>query len=260
MKKYHLITGLHRSGSTLLTAILNQNPKFDAGPSTGLYDLMYSVYDRLNSQNIYVPLINESKRKNILLGLFESYYKDVDKEVCFNTNRGWILFPHLISFLDPNIKFICCVREIPLIMNSFERLYQKHPTHIINMLRRNTDHKDFGLVENRCRILFDEYLLFGVKAVQEILISTYRNRFLFVEHESLCNNPRKKIQEVYDFIEEPYFDHDFSNVESSHKELDLFANCPTLHTTEKIVRASGNNLYISRKILDQYNIGKYWID
>ena len=32
MKKYYFIGGIHRSGSTLLSTILNQNPRFYSGP------------------------------------------------------------------------------------------------------------------------------------------------------------------------------------------------------------------------------------
>ncbi|NBP58534.1 sulfotransferase, partial [bacterium] len=33
-KKYYFISGLPRSGSTLLSAILNQNPRFYSGPNS----------------------------------------------------------------------------------------------------------------------------------------------------------------------------------------------------------------------------------
>ena len=82
---------------------------------------------------------------------------------------------------------------------------------------------------------------------------------MFLEHEDLCNNPEQKMKELYDFIDEPYFDHDFNNVGSSHKELDLFGNCPTLHTTENVLHNSQNKLYAPKQILDNFNIGKYWI-
>lgn len=259
MKKYHLITGMPRSGSTLLTAILNQNPRFHASPSDGLYDVMYAVFEQFNSMNIYSPLMDETKRKNIFFGMIESFYQDVDKDVCFNTNRGWVFFPHLIPFLNPNIKFICCVRELPLIVNSFERLYQKHPAHIINIFRKGANsHQDYASFEKRYRILYENYLGIGVQMIKEISMSCHKDNFMFLEHEDLCNNPRQKIKEVYQFINEPYFEHNFNDVGSSHKELDLFANCPTLHTTEEVVRSPITKLYAPKQILDQFDIGRYW--
>ena len=43
MKKYYFIAGLHRSGATLLSSILNQNPRFYSGPLTPVLDIMKNI-------------------------------------------------------------------------------------------------------------------------------------------------------------------------------------------------------------------------
>ncbi|HEY2623443.1 MAG TPA: sulfotransferase, partial [Dyella sp.] len=50
-RKFHFISGLPRSGTTLLAAILNQNPRFRAGMTSPLADIMGVVIAEASSKN-----------------------------------------------------------------------------------------------------------------------------------------------------------------------------------------------------------------
>ena len=52
-RKFHFISGLPRSGSTLLAAILNQNPRFRAGMTSPLADIMGVVIAEASSKNYF---------------------------------------------------------------------------------------------------------------------------------------------------------------------------------------------------------------
>ena len=90
-----------RSGTTVFSTILNQNPKFYSQPTTPLYFILNDVYESLNKKGSPQILIKEETRKNLFLGLFDSFYKELDtsKEVVFNTNRGWLTKINLINYL-----------------------------------------------------------------------------------------------------------------------------------------------------------------
>ena len=49
-KKYHFITGLPRSGSTLLTSILNQNPRFHSSITDPLATFVKGMLDTLQNE------------------------------------------------------------------------------------------------------------------------------------------------------------------------------------------------------------------
>lgn len=256
MKKFHIISGMPRSGSTMFSAMLNQNPRFHAAPTTMLFFMFEDLYLGFNRLKHGV-LISETKRKNLLKGLFQSYYEDNDKEVIFDTNRAWTAVKHVIPAVDPNMKYICLVREIPLILNSFEKAFFKNPLHISSLYDvSNTLHKT---CEERCEHIFEHKIAPQIKNIREIVNSSYSNNFLFIEYEHLCEFPDEVMKKVYNFIDEPFFTHDFNNVQSEYYLFDLIDNNPNFHTTDPILRSKPTKVETPDTVLSKYNIGKYWI-
>jgi sulfotransferase len=111
MKELFFISGLPRSGSTLLSAILRQNPEMYADISSPVQGLVTSAIQVVTGSETN-HLIHEDKRKTILRGLFESYYADVDRPLVFDTSRGWTSKTNLLKDLFPQTKIICCVRDL----------------------------------------------------------------------------------------------------------------------------------------------------
>ena len=89
MAKTHFISGLPRSGSTLLAALLRQNPRFEAGMSGPLAGLFGALLGQMSARNEYSVFIDDARRERILRGLFDSFYADCKAGVIFDTSRGW---------------------------------------------------------------------------------------------------------------------------------------------------------------------------
>lgn len=69
----HLISGLPRSGSTLLAALLRQNPRFYATMSTpvgGLCDRLLAGM----SEDEFSGFITPDQKREMLLSVFRIYY------------------------------------------------------------------------------------------------------------------------------------------------------------------------------------------
>src|SRR6056300_559281 len=126
MRKYNFISGLPRSGSTLLSSILSQNPRFTSSISDPLFGYVNSITRETETNVGLSALVSPEKQKTLMRGLFDSFYQD-DTEVCFNTNRSWVANTSLLKQLYPDFRMIVCVREIPWILDSFERLERKNP-------------------------------------------------------------------------------------------------------------------------------------
>src|SRR6267154_104760 len=73
-RKFHFISGLPRSGSTLLAAILNQNPRFRAGMTSPLADIMGVVIAEASSKNDFSFDVSDDQRVAMLRGLVENFY------------------------------------------------------------------------------------------------------------------------------------------------------------------------------------------
>ena len=69
-----------------------------------------------------------AQRAAVLRGLFDSYYHDIHPaRTVFDTSRGWTGRLDLLARLFPDARVICCVRPIPWIIDSVERLIRRNP-------------------------------------------------------------------------------------------------------------------------------------
>jgi sulfotransferase len=254
MKKYHMISGLPRSGSTLLSSILKQNPRFHASITDPLASLVKGVID--NSQTgpgmkIEVPV---ERRKNLVKGLFDGYYKDVDKEVIFNTNRSWTLGLNIVKDVYPESRVLVCVRDIKWILDSFETAHRRNPMEknsIFNTVGGNVYERMDSLMEKGGIV---EFPYTGVK---QAITSAEKSMIMLIEYDVLCRNPQGMMKAVYNFIGEEYYPHDFDNVEASWDEYDSEIGLD-LHRVKRKVEFKERETILPPDIVAKYSNLEVW--
>lgn len=69
MPTYHFISGLPRAGSTLLSAILLQNPRFHAGMTSPVGALYSGMLQQFGAGTEFGPVITLDARKRLVRGL-----------------------------------------------------------------------------------------------------------------------------------------------------------------------------------------------
>jgi sulfotransferase len=257
MKEFFFISGLPRSGSTLLSAILRQNPKFYADISSPVQGLVTSTIDVITGGESN-HLIDEDRRKQILKDVFEAYYKVVTPNTVFDTCRAWTAKTSLLKNLYPQTKIICCVRDLPWILDSFERIVAKNSLYNASM----TGDEACQTVTTRCDALMD------VKKEGQVIKPYYflqdglllnPDMIMLVEYESLCKKPESVMRELYEFIDKPYFDHDFKNVEYENEAFDKALNMKSLHTVRKEVTWQERPTILPKSVWEKYgNSTDFW--
>ena len=257
-KQYYFISGLPRSGSTLLSAILKQNPNFYADIASQVNDLITGTINTLtNSENNLN--IHEDKRKVILQSLFDGYYSHIDKPVIIDSSRSWTASTNLLKELFPYTKIICCVREITWILDSFERIAAK------NCFYTNTlvDDEARPSVETRCMSLMDPTKIGTIVKpwfwLQEGM-AVNPDMIHLVEYKLLCKKPKETMQAVYNFLNKPYFDHDYNNVEYENEPFDRSCNMKDLHTVKKKVEWLERKYILPDYVLEKYTKKDFWKD
>ena len=258
-KTYHFISGLPRSGSTLLSSILKQNPRFTSGISDPLHSYAHSIIRDTNTAVGMDAAVPIEKRRELIRDMFDSFYKN-DREVCFNTNRGWTSNTSLLKNLFPNFKMIVCLRDVPWILDSFEQLNAKNPYTIKPLYH----HQELGNVHDRCRILMGEMPNFGgyvhgpLINVQQSMFCNEISHICYVEYDTLVQNPRAAMQQIYQFLGEPWYEHDFDNVEDSYDEFDDQAKIVGLHTVRKKVEYQDRRSILPGELWDRYGPMSFW--
>lgn len=256
MKKYHFISGLPRSGSTLLSTILNQNPNFNANISSPLARFVRSIITESHAGPGYHLQCDENRRIQLIKGLVDNYYYDSDNKVNFNTNRGWTVLSDILATTHPDAKIICCVRDFTEILDSFENLFRKNPFNISKMY--GSDEAQTVFTRSDALMSPGHTLKFAADCLYEALTGNNANKLFLIEYKQLAQNPEQVMMALYNFINEPYFKHDFNNVEASYDEYDLDANIKNLHTIRKTVKYIERKSILPPEIIQKYSNLEFW--
>lgn len=258
-RRFHFISGLPRSGSTLLSGILLQNPRFHAGMTSPVGSLCTAVLGQVSAGSEFGAVVGRDKRKALLQGLFDSYYADVDRPVVFDTNRAWCAKLPLVRDLFPEAKVIACVRNVAWIMDSFERLYRANPYEATRLfgaagVRGTVYSRLEGLAQH------DQTVGYAWSALREAFYGEHASSLLLVDYELLTRAPAKVLPLVYDFLGEPHFEHDFENVEYDAEEFDQQLGAPGLHRVKRQVRFTPRPAVIPPDLFDKFNQMSFWND
>ena len=205
------LSGLPRTGSTLLSAILDQNPEVHAEGNSAVCQLMWDMQQSCENSSSEQLEANyrESTQDDLVRAIPAIYYKDSKATHIIDKCRSWTL-PDNIKMLkryvrdDP--KVIVLTRPIDEIVQSFVELRKANGWQ--------------GDVESDLLIPDSEPImrsLNGVKWAQE----NNNGEFLFIEYEDLVQSTAEVIDSIYTFCGMEQFMHDFNSIKNNHPENDL---------------------------------------
>lgn len=229
--RYHFLTGLPRSGTTLLASILRQNPKFEASIMTPLGHAFTSTLTALGPDNEASQYLTGRRRLGMMHGLVDGLYCDEhpDVEVVFDNNRRWTANIASLSALYPDCKLLCCVRDPRAIVDSFERLFQASP---LDMSLIYGGHANTTVYDRVAELLKSNSVLgYSLNALRSAFYGPEKRRLLLVEYDDLCRFPAAVIRDIYTAINEPQFAHQFDNIQPipGATEFDVKLHTPHLH-------------------------------
>ena len=263
MKQFYFMSGLPRSGSTLLTALLNQNPNIHASTNSPLLDTIHYTEEYLlkNSEQYKANPKPECAHK-VLSSIPHNYYFNTPENIIVDKSRGWVnQIEHIKDYITKEPKIICPVRDIHDIISSFLYLIQKSST---------TSFIDKGLIERNIPITNDnraDYLMSSEGSIglcYHALSEAYRKGngkyLLLVDYDDLIKNPQQQLNRIYEFLEIPKFTHNFDSVKTKEDENDSVYQLENMHTVrdkvEKIHR--DNTKFLSKYILNKYKNMEFW--
>ncbi len=258
-QRVHFISGLPRSGSTLLAGILRQNPRFYGAMSSPIAPLFNGALEQMGAGSEFYSFFDSSMRQRICRSLFDAYYHDKSEyEVIFDTNRIWSARLHQLVELFGDFKLICCVRNPAWIMDSFECIYRKNPfdySRMFNAANRQT-------VYSRCEALMNGGGVVGAAwaALKEAYYGEFSHRVLLVDYELLTQYPKRTMQLIYEFLAESEFSHDFEQVEYEEGEFDQLLGVKGLHTVRKQVEFSTRRTVLPPDLFLKYQSMDFWQD
>lgn len=240
-KRMNFISGFPRAGTSLLAAILRQNPTFAASFSSPLGYAFTSLQQGMSGQNEAHTLISDVQRERMFEGLFEGYYWGQPVDYVFDNNRRWCTHLPLLLKIFPQAKIICCVRPIPHVLDSIERLVRANPMEISAIYGFEPN----MTVYDRVHLLMKPGGLVGyaLNAVRDAFYGPHRDRLVMVEYSELAQHPAGVLNCITENLQLPLFDFDFDNVKQlpGAAEFDASLGLPNLHTLKAKVAYNPSN-------------------
>ena len=258
LQAIHFISGLPRAGSTLLAALLRQNPRFYANMSGPAANLFSALLGAMSGANEFSLFLDEARRRTILKSVFESYYSTLpaSQSVAFDTNRLWCSKMPALAELFPKAKTIACVRECAWIVDSVERLVRRNPFEMSKIFNFDSGGTVFSRAEALSRA--DGMLGFGLNAVKEAFYGEHAGNLMLLRYETLTERPAEALKSLYDFIGEKHFNHDFENIEFNAEEFDARLATPGLHRVGRRVRPTGRETVLPPDLFHRYGGDNFW--
>ncbi len=258
-RRYHFISGLPRSGSTLLSAILRQNPTFHASVTSPVSALFAGVLEQVSAGTEWGPQVSTERRKALLRGLFDSYYAAEQAPVVFDTSRGWTAKLPALLDLFPAAKVIACVRNVGWVMDSIERIYRRNPFENSRLFANEAER---GTVFARVETLAQRNRLVGLawSGLKEAFYSAEGHAMLVIDYELLVRRPRDVLPLIYQFIDEEPFAHDFEHLEFDSPEYDEGLGLSGLHKVRQKVAFEPRQTILPPDLFEQYSRLSFWHD
>jgi sulfotransferase len=253
-KEIFFINGMPRSGSTLLCNILAQNPDFHVTPTSGLSELISGIHQFWKQSPIIKAAEKPEKQLTIMKEMFQSYHSDTDRPIVFNKSRGWAQQIELVeAALEAPIKILTTIRPIPNILASMEKLYRKEIKNINSPMQRPPA---MNTIDGRLGVWTAQDGLVGgtFNSIQDAFYRGHKDKFFFVDYNALTQTPATIIKQVYSFLDKPYFDHDFNDVQQYTQENDAEHGFTDLHTIRPKIQPQRDD---AREILGQQRYDNY---
>ena len=205
-KQLHFMSGVHRSGSTVLAAILNQNKQTHVSTTSGL---VFAIDGMVNTWASTGLLRADEKNHKILVdsvrGTIDAFYKEFDAPVVIDKGRGWPI-PQVMQAMTEVVgakpKIIATVRSIPDCMASFVRVAKP---------------------DNLDDFIYSGALADNLKAAYITLQTGYEydpECFCIVEYEDLIADPKAQLDRIHAFLGLEDFDYDFEAIDGTSVQED----------------------------------------
>jgi sulfotransferase len=269
MKNFIFVSGLPRSGSTLMCQLLGVHPHvYSDGHSSPLSSYLEKIRSHANSEpflksqmDIDAELLH-SKIKNATLSFFNGWFFDAKEDCVVDKSRQWLVQIETLKQLIPDFKMIVCIRNLVDIFGSIEKSHQK------TIMFPFPDGMAPNSASARTESLFSPSGVIGspLIAIQNMLEINQRipeimkDNVYFVAFEALLDSPQETMNNVFEFIGLKKYKINFDNLPVNKHESDSYYNMKYSHKTypNLIKLDHDNSKFVSQKNKDIIMQKNYW--
>ena len=202
------MAGFPRSGNTLLTSILNQNPDIGCTPNSITLEIMKDVF-LLKQDEVFHNYPDHQSLDNVLDAIYSSYYKDwnfkyiIDRGPAGTTGNLMLLKKHF----KQEIKIIFLVRPLLEVLASWITWAEKTPDSFIRKGSKNSTEACHYLMKDNGQIMKE------MRCMHNLLKPENKHHVHFVDYKEIVAKPGATLKGIYKFFNIPSFKHWFTDLE-----------------------------------------------
>ena len=241
-KKLFFLIAQPRSGNTLFASIMNQNPEIACTPNSITLEIIKDLH-LLKTKDVFQNFPDHRSLDNVMNMVYDFYYKDWPQSIIID--RGPVMTAGNFGLIQKHFKgtFKCIVllRDLMDVLASYMKWYTENPDAFVNKQGSTDEEKLIYLMKD------DGAIAKELKAIQNSF--KYKDRCCYIKYDDLCQDPEKEIKKIYSFLEEPYFNHKFIDLDQininglSYDDNVLGRN---MHTVKKEKIEKTYNPYIEK--------------
>jgi sulfotransferase len=238
----HFVSGLPRSGTTLLMNLLGQNSAHYVTPTSGLIHLMLAVQRKwTHLQEFRAQGLATAKPfvRGAIQGLVTGFFHEqlAAGKTVFDKSRGWVQHVELVErVLDRPVKVITLIRDIRAVAASWEKVYRRRGIEFA--VPREKEGEEVSTVTSRTNKILSPLKVTGrsIARVRDAL-DRCPEKLLIVPYERLTVAPIETMAKIHEALHLPPFAYDPEHVAQVTHEDDNYLGAD-LHTIRSRVEAS----------------------
>lgn len=256
------MSGFPRSGNTLLSCILNQNPKIKVSANSVVSEILFRIHS-IKDTNIFNNFPDEHSLDNVIKNIFNEYYSEWDADIIidrgpwgtpFNLNALRHYFPNF------DIKIISPVRPFLEVLASY---YNQKSSYLDSIIDSWSFPLEKTRQEYKCEMIMAEEMIQKSLMAVDNLSKQNSNVVEFINYHSLVSSPKNTIDNIYNFLGLKKYPHNFTNINqysvNGIKYNDVVTGANNLHTIKTNIQVSDTNINVlSDKIISRYSNLDCW--
>jgi len=256
-KKIFFLAGFPRSGNTLLTSILNQNPDIGCTPNSITLEIIKDVF-LLKQDEVFHNYPNHKSLDNVLDVVYAAYYKDwnfkyiIDRGPAGTSGNLMLLKKHF----KQEIKIIFLVRPLLEVLASWITWAKKTPDNFIRKTTKNPTEACHHLMKEEGQIMKE------MRCMQNLLKPENKHHVYFVDYKEIVEKPVVTIKGIYKFLGIPPFKHHFTDLDQvivnglSYDDTIMGKGMHTIKT-KKLIKSKTDVNILPKEIIKQYGKIKF---
>jgi sulfotransferase len=262
MNNVMFLSGLPRSGSTVLANILGMHPEINATPSSSLCATLQAMRNSWSQDAFFKAQLDHNfdemnkKAHRAIQSVIRAWSFDENKKLTIDKSRGWLFCAEWLRDVIPDFKMIVTIRDLRDVYTSVERQHRK--TLLINF----PDETNYNLVDVRANTLFSNAGVIGgpINAIYNIGdIPDITNNLFIWRYEDFIKDPKNTIDNTFKYLGVEPIEIDFDNLVQNTHESDSHYNMKYPHIVKpSLVDPNKTSSKISPRILNAITAKYDW--